>query len=37
LFALAEGGERSLFRQALDRFCGGKMDDRTTALVAERG
>jgi uncharacterized protein (DUF1810 family) len=33
LFARAEGGSASLFRQALDRYCAGRMDERTLALL----
>src|SRR3954454_7616642 len=32
LFALAAGGDESVFRQALARYCGGRMDERTVAL-----
>jgi uncharacterized protein (DUF1810 family) len=34
LFALAEDSERSPFREALERRCEGKMDERTRALLA---
>jgi uncharacterized protein (DUF1810 family) len=33
LFALAEGGVGGLWRRALDRWCGGRMDARTIELV----
>jgi uncharacterized protein (DUF1810 family) len=33
LFALASGQGESAFRQALDRYCGGRMDERTLALL----
>jgi uncharacterized protein (DUF1810 family) len=33
LFALAASEEDSVFRQALDRFCGGRADERTLALL----
>jgi uncharacterized protein (DUF1810 family) len=36
LFSRADGGEESVFRRALDRFCTGRMDERTLALL-ERG
>ena len=32
LFALAAGEEESVFRQALARYCEGRMDERTVAL-----
>ena len=32
LFALAAGEDESVFRRALDRYCDGRMDDRTVAL-----
>src|SRR5215204_5030164 len=32
LFALASGEEESVFRQALARYCDGRMDERTAAL-----
>ena len=34
LFALAAPDGRNAFRQALDRWCEGRMDERTLALVA---
>ncbi len=37
LFALAAGEEGSPFRQALDRWCGGRMDDRTRGLLDAGG
>jgi uncharacterized protein (DUF1810 family) len=33
LFALAAPKPENVFRQALDRWCGGQMDERTLALV----
>ena len=33
LFALASGQSGHAFGQALDRYCGGRMDDRTLALL----
>jgi uncharacterized protein (DUF1810 family) len=33
LFSLATGDPASPFRQALDRWCGGRPDERTLALV----
>ena len=33
LFALASGESGSVFRWALDRWCSGRMDERTLALV----
>ncbi len=33
LFARAAGGGDSAFRRALDRYCGGRMDERTLALL----
>lgn len=35
LFALAAPEEGSVFRQALDRWCDGRMDERTLALIAQ--
>jgi uncharacterized protein (DUF1810 family) len=35
LFALAAGDEDSVFREALDRYCDGRMDDRTLTLARE--
>jgi len=32
LFALASGSGESVFRHALERFCQGRMDERTVAL-----
>jgi len=32
LFALAAGGDESVFQQALDRYCDGRTDERTVAL-----
>jgi uncharacterized protein (DUF1810 family) len=32
LFALASGGDECVFRRALDRYCEGRMDERTVAL-----
>ena len=34
LFALATPDEANLFRQALDRYCEGRLDPRTEALLA---
>jgi uncharacterized protein (DUF1810 family) len=34
LFALASPDTDTVFRQALDRWCDGRMDERTVALVA---
>lgn len=36
LFALAAGGDGNVFRQALDRWCDGRLDKRTVEFV-ERG
>jgi uncharacterized protein (DUF1810 family) len=33
LFALASGQAESTFAQALDRYCGGRMDERTLTLL----
>lgn len=33
LFAIAAGDDDSIYRQALDRWCGGGMDERTVALL----
>ncbi len=33
LFALAAGEDETDFRQALDRFCAGRADERTLALL----
>jgi uncharacterized protein (DUF1810 family) len=35
LFALADDAEASVFRRALARFCGGRTDERTVALLAD--
>ncbi len=32
LFALAAGESESVFRRALDRYCGGHLDERSVAL-----
>jgi uncharacterized protein (DUF1810 family) len=37
LFALAAGDEDSPFRQALDRWCDGRMDERTQKLLNAGG
>jgi uncharacterized protein (DUF1810 family) len=37
LFAEAEAGQDNLFRRALERWCDGLPDERTLALIAERG
>jgi uncharacterized protein (DUF1810 family) len=37
LFALAAGDEGGPFRQALDRWCGGRMDEKTRALLDAGG
>lgn len=34
LFATAAGGDGGVYRRALDRWCGGRMDPQTLALVA---
>ena len=34
LFSQAAEASESVFRQALDRHCGGRLDDRTLALLA---
>jgi uncharacterized protein (DUF1810 family) len=34
LFALAAGGENNSFRRALDRWCSGRLDERTLALIS---
>lgn len=36
LFALASGDREGVFQQALDRFCAGRMDDRTLALLSPK-
>jgi uncharacterized protein (DUF1810 family) len=36
LFALAAGDREGLFLQALDRWCDGRMDERTQELLAAR-
>jgi uncharacterized protein (DUF1810 family) len=33
LFALADQAPDSIFRQAIDRYCGGRMDQRTLELL----
>jgi uncharacterized protein (DUF1810 family) len=33
LFSLASGEPENLFSQAIDRWCGGEMDEQTVALV----
>ena len=33
LFAMADGDDKSTYRHALDRWCGGRMDERTMALL----
>ncbi len=33
LFAIAQGGDGDVFRRALDRFNGGRMDERTLSLL----
>ena len=33
LFSRAQGGDESVFRRALDRFCAGQMDERTLVLL----
>ena len=35
LFDAVSGQEASVFRQALDRWCGGEPDERTLALLAQ--
>ena len=35
LFATAAGGDGGVYRRALDRWCGGRMDPQTLALVAD--
>jgi uncharacterized protein (DUF1810 family) len=35
LFSRADGGSTSLFRQALDRFCAGREDERTLTLLEQ--
>ena len=35
LFSRAGSGEESVFRQALDRFCAGREDERTLALLEQ--
>jgi uncharacterized protein (DUF1810 family) len=35
LFSRADGGDTSVFRQALDRFCAGREDERTLALLEQ--
>lgn len=37
LFALASGSGASPFQQALDRWCGGKLDGNSVALLDHRG
>jgi uncharacterized protein (DUF1810 family) len=37
LFAVAAGKGGSVFAQAVERYCGGRMDDRTLALLEARG
>jgi uncharacterized protein (DUF1810 family) len=34
LFALAAGEENNSFRRALDRWCSGRLDERTLALIS---
>ena len=36
LFALAAGENERVFRQALDRYCKGRLDERTMALCDAR-
>jgi len=35
LFALASSNNGNVFRQALDRYCAGRLDPRTEALLAQ--
>jgi uncharacterized protein (DUF1810 family) len=35
LFSRAQGGDESVFRRALDRFCAGQMDERTLVLLEQ--
>lgn len=35
LFAMAAGEHEPVFRQALDRFCDGRRDERTLALIGD--
>ena len=35
LFAMASGEEKSVFRRALDRWCGGAYDERTLAMLKQ--
>jgi len=37
LFALADGGPASVYRDALDRYCGGAMDARSMTLLDRSG
>lgn len=37
LFTLAAADTDPLFREALDRYCGGRMDERTLALLGRQG
>jgi uncharacterized protein (DUF1810 family) len=37
LFAFAAGDQGGLFQQALDRWCGGRMDEKTRELLASGG
>ena len=37
LFSYAAGGPESVFRQALGRYCDGRADERTLALLDARG
>lgn len=36
LFAQADGGKESAFQKALDRYCGGRADERTLRILYER-
>src|SRR5215211_1816682 len=35
LFSRAQGGDESVFRRALDRFCSGREDERTVELLQQ--
>jgi uncharacterized protein (DUF1810 family) len=35
LFSRADGGDKSVFRRAIDRFCTGRMDEGTLALLEQ--
>jgi uncharacterized protein (DUF1810 family) len=37
LFAIAAGEESNPFRLSLDRWCGGRLDERTLALIGGDG